>query len=59
MKLIENLIGCIIGIFSLILLSFCMLLFALIGREAFRWSKEKIRNTKAALLNRGSQLWIA
>lgn len=36
MKLIGNLIGCIIGIFSLILLSFCVLLFALLGREAYR-----------------------
>ena len=52
MKLIENLIGCVIGIISLILLSFCILLFALFGREAYRWSKEKIRNTQAALLNR-------
>lgn len=52
MKLIENLIGCIIGIFSLILLSFCMLLFALIGREAYRWSKEKMNNAKATLQNR-------
>lgn len=52
MKLIENLIGCIIGIFSLILLSFCMLLFALIGREAYRWSKEKMKNAKATLQNR-------
>lgn len=52
MKLIENLIGCVIGIISLIFLSFCMLLFAVFGREAYRWSKEKIRKTQAALLNR-------
>lgn len=52
MKLIENLIGCVIGIVSLILLTFCILLFALLGREAYRWSKGKIRNTKASLQNR-------
>ena len=52
MKLIENLIGCVMGIFSLILLSFCMLLFALFGREAYRWSKEKMKNAKATLQNR-------
>ena len=52
MKLIENLIGCVIGIFSLILLSFCILLLALFGREAFRWSKEKMKNAKATLQNR-------
>lgn len=52
MKLIENLIGCVIGIVSLILLTFCILLFAILGREAYRWSKEKIRNTKASLQNR-------
>ena len=52
MKLIENLIGCVIGIISLILLSFCMLLFALFGREAYRWSKEKMKNAKATLQNR-------
>lgn len=52
MKLIENLIGCVIGIFSLILLSFCMLLFALFGCEAYRWSKEKMNNAKATLQNR-------
>ena len=58
MKLIENLIGCVIGIISLILLSFCILLFALFGREAYRWSKEKIRNTQAALLNRWKSVKI-
>lgn len=52
MKLIENLIGCVIGIFSLILLSFCMLLFALIGRDAYRWSKEKMKNAIVTLQNR-------
>lgn len=52
MKLIGNLIGCIIGILSLILLSFCVLLFALLGREAYRWSREKMKNQKAALQNR-------
>lgn len=52
MKLIENLIGCVIGIFWLIFLSFCMLLFALFGCEAYRWSKEKMNNAKATLQNR-------
>ena len=52
MKLIENLIGCVIGIVSLILLAFCILLFALLERESYRWSKEKIRNIKATLQNR-------
>lgn len=52
MKLIENLIGCIIGIFSLILLSFCMLFFALFGREAYRWLKEKMKNVIVTLQNR-------
>lgn len=51
MKLIGNLIGCIIGIFSLILLSLSVLLFALFGREAYSWSKVKIRNQKENLLN--------
>ena len=52
MKLIGNLIGCIIGILSLILLSVCVLLFALLGHEAYRWSREKMKNQKAAIQNR-------
>lgn len=52
MKLIINLIGCIIGIFSLILLSFCILLFAFFGREAYRWLKEKMKNAIVTLQNR-------
>lgn len=52
MKLIGNLIGCIIGILSLILLSVCVLLFALLGREAYRWSREKMKNQKSAIQNR-------
>lgn len=51
MKLLGNLIGCVIGIFSLILLFFCVLLFALLGHRIYRWSKEKVKNQKAVLQN--------
>ena len=45
-------INFIIFFMSLIPLSFCVLLFALIGREAYRWSKKKMKNAIVTLQNR-------
>lgn len=42
MKLIESLLGCIMAIISLVILSFCIFVFAIIGKELYKQTRVQL-----------------
>lgn len=52
MKLIGNIIGCIIGLVSLVFLSCCLLLLALIARDGYKCAKRKLKEEYEKLIIR-------